>query len=597
MAKKALVIVESPAKAKKIGGFLGPDYAVRASFGHVRDLPGKAADVPAKFKKESWSSLGVNVEEAFDPLYIVPPDKKKVITELKGLLKDADELVVATDEDREGEAIGWHLLELLKPKVPVKRMVFSEITKKAITEAMQNTRQLDTHLVEAQETRRVLDRLYGYTVSPLLWKKINRGLSAGRVQSVATRVLVQRELERLAFNAAEYWDIDARVSTGAESDAFTARLFEVQRDGQWRPVASGKDFVDETGELKAGSAAVHLSEADAVAMANAGAEAEWSVETVEEKPGRRRSYPPFITSSMQQVGSGAQQAAAGAQQVGSGAQQAAAGAQQVGSGAQHAAIGAQHVGSGAQHMAAGAAQVGAQQSSLLPQPPPNSPADANCEPANRQRAAVRVVHFIGVNSSEILREGSRVSRRYPASPIARATRSCLDGVRTCGPGSRRGSRSRPLAGRSLGRSQRQESDSRAAGRRAAGPEGHFVRGGPAPSAFRPDLPVDAGRPRGRSACTGWALSGWAACGPRRDRDGPHAVTRACPASPPAIPDHSPASGSPRGDPDSGILRDRRKMLAISLPTRWPRGGRPRNRPPFSGDPSRRRGGGPRQWPP
>ena len=294
---------------------------------------------------------------------------------------------------------------------------------------------------------------------------------------------------------------------------------------------------------------------------------------------------------------GAQLLTTGAQQVGSGAQQAAAGAQQVGSGAQHAAIGAQHVGSGAQHMAAGAAQVGAQQSSLLPQPPPNSPADANCEPANRQRAAVRVVHFIGVNSSEILREGSRVSRRYPASPIARATRSCLDGVRTCGPGSRRGSRSRPLAGRSLGRSQRQESDSRAAGRRAAGPEGHFVRGGPAPSAFRPDLPVDAGRPRGRSACTGWALSGWAACGPRRDRDGPHAVTRACPASPPAIPDHSPASGSPRGDPDSGILRDRRKMLAILLPTRWPRGGRPRNRPPFSGDPSRRRGGGPRQWPP
>ena len=298
---KTLVIVESPAKAKKIGGFLGPDYAVRASFGHVRDLPAKAADVPAKFKKESWSSLGVNVEEAFDPLYVVPPDKKKVITELKGLLKDADQLYIATDEDREGEAIGWHILELLKPKVPVKRMVFSEITKKAIQEALTNTRELDTHLVEAQETRRVLDRLYGYTVSPLLWKKINRGLSAGRVQSVATRILVQRELERLAFQTAEYWDIDARLTTGGEDDVFTARLFEVNRGGGWKPVAGGKDFEDETGQLKSGRDVVVLSEADAVGMANAGADAAWTVQSVEKRPGRRKSPPPFITSSMQQA--------------------------------------------------------------------------------------------------------------------------------------------------------------------------------------------------------------------------------------------------------------------------------------------------------
>lgn len=304
--KKALVIVESPAKAKKIGGFLGSDYAVRASMGHIRDLPGKAADIPKKFKEEPWSTLGVNTDEGFEPLYIIPPDKKKVIKELKDLLANSDELILATDEDREGEAIGWHLLEVLQPKVPVKRMVFSEITNKAINEALEQTRELDTDLVEAQETRRVLDRLYGYTVSPLLWKKINRGLSAGRVQSVATRVLVQREYERLAFNAAEYWDIDAKVAAPGQAadEAFTVRLFEVKHEGAWKSVATGKDFEDKTGALKANSKGFHVHQDLALSIANETATdaVQWSVASVEKKPGRRKSQPPFITSSLQQAG-------------------------------------------------------------------------------------------------------------------------------------------------------------------------------------------------------------------------------------------------------------------------------------------------------
>ena len=190
--KKALVIVESPAKAKKIAGFLGDDYIVKASMGHIRDLPSSAKEIPAELKKESWSTLGVNVENDFDPLYVISPDRKKLIAELKDSLKKVRELVLATDEDREGESIGWHLVQVLKPSVPVSRMVFSEITKPAILEAIKNTRQLDENLVQAQETRRVVDRLYGYTLSPLLWKKIARGLSAGRVQSVAVRLLVMR---------------------------------------------------------------------------------------------------------------------------------------------------------------------------------------------------------------------------------------------------------------------------------------------------------------------------------------------------------------------------------------------------------------------
>ncbi len=211
MAGHTLVIVESPAKAKKIQGFLGSGYKVLASFGHVRDLPGKAAEVPKAVKGEPWATLGVNTDKDFEPLYIVSADKKKRVTELKDAMKGAKELLIATDEDREGESIGWHLIELLKPKVPVKRMVFSEITKDAIQKAVGQTRKLDTDLVEAQETRRILDRLYGYTLSPLLWKKISSGLSAGRVQSVAVRMLTERELERLAFRSSEYWDLPARL--------------------------------------------------------------------------------------------------------------------------------------------------------------------------------------------------------------------------------------------------------------------------------------------------------------------------------------------------------------------------------------------------
>jgi DNA topoisomerase I len=207
--KKALVIVESPAKAKKIAGFLGDDYIVKASMGHIRDLPSSAKEIPAELKKESWSTLGVNVENDFDPLYVISPDRKKLIAELKDSLKKVRELVLATDEDREGESIGWHLVQVLKPSVPVSRMVFSEITKPAILEAIKNTRQLDENLVQAQETRRVVDRLYGYTLSPLLWKKIARGLSAGRVQSVAVRLLVMREIERMKFRSGTFWDLKA----------------------------------------------------------------------------------------------------------------------------------------------------------------------------------------------------------------------------------------------------------------------------------------------------------------------------------------------------------------------------------------------------
>ena len=204
-----LVIVESPTKARKIAPYLGRNYTVEASVGHIRDLPRGAADVPAAYKDKPWSRLGVDVDHDFEPLYVVSPDKKAKVTELKSLLKDADELYLATDPDREGEAIAWHLLQTLKPRVPVRRMVFHEITEPAIRAAAENTRDLDDDLVDAQETRRILDRLYGYEVSPVLWKKVMPRLSAGRVQSVATRIVVQRERERMAFRSAEYWDISA----------------------------------------------------------------------------------------------------------------------------------------------------------------------------------------------------------------------------------------------------------------------------------------------------------------------------------------------------------------------------------------------------
>lgn len=292
--KKALVIVESPAKARKIAGFLGNDYDVRASMGHVRDLPEKAADIPAAMKKEAWTRLGVDVENDFAPLYVVSPAKKKVVKELKELLKNAEELIIATDEDREGESIGWHLVDILKPKVPVKRMTFAEITKKAIVAALQDTRDIDMNLVEAQETRRLLDRLYGYTLSPLLWTKVRRGLSAGRVQSVSVRVLVQRELERRAFRSGSYWDIKASLNVGSE--IFGAQLWSV--DGQ--RIATGKDFDENTGQLKAGSKVLLLEEKAARDLEKRLLTDNWSVSKVEHRNQTRKPPAPFTTSTMQQ---------------------------------------------------------------------------------------------------------------------------------------------------------------------------------------------------------------------------------------------------------------------------------------------------------
>ena len=297
MAGHTLVIVESPAKAKKIQGFLGSGYKVLASFGHVRDLPGKAAEVPKAVKGEPWATLGVNTEKDFEPLYIVSADKKKRVTELKDAMKGAKELLIATDEDREGESIGWHLIELLKPKVPVKRMVFSEITKDAIRKAVGKTRALDTDLVEAQETRRILDRLYGYTLSPLLWKKISSGLSAGRVQSVAVRMLTEREMERLAFRSSEYWDIAARLAKGGDEISIDSTLTEAAG----KSVATGRDFDETTGRLKPTADVTHLDEAEATRIADVlKKNAKWSVKSVEERQSSRKPYPPFTTSTLQQ---------------------------------------------------------------------------------------------------------------------------------------------------------------------------------------------------------------------------------------------------------------------------------------------------------
>lgn len=292
---KALVIVESPAKAKKIGGYLGKDYKVLASMGHVRDLPARAAEVPEEVKKEPWSNLGINVASRFEPLYIIPDGKKKLVRELKAALKDCEELLIATDEDREGESIGWHLVELLKPKIPVKRMVFGEITKAAILSAVQNTRQIDQNLVQAQETRRVVDRLYGYTLSPLLWKKVARGLSAGRVQSVAVRMLVTREYERQAFRKASYWDLKANLNT-PRAESFVAELAAVGG----RRIASGKDFDEATGKLKPDTDVVLMSEGDADQLRGRITSGDWLVESVESRPQTRRPYPPFTTSTLQQ---------------------------------------------------------------------------------------------------------------------------------------------------------------------------------------------------------------------------------------------------------------------------------------------------------
>ena len=293
---RRLVIVESPTKARKIAPYLGRNYTVEASVGHIRDLPRNAADVPAKYKGESWARLGVDVDRDFEPLYVVSPDKKAKVTELKSLLKDADELYLATDPDREGEAIAWHLLETLKPKVPVRRMVFHEITEPAIRAAAADTRELDNNLVDAQETRRILDRLYGYEVSPVLWKKVMPRLSAGRVQSVATRVIVQRERERMAFRSAEYWDILAKLDAGAEATprTFGARLVNI--DGQ--RVAAGRDFGPD-GQLKSANVVV-VDEQHARRLAEALGGADLAVSSVESKPYTRKPYAPFMTSTLQQ---------------------------------------------------------------------------------------------------------------------------------------------------------------------------------------------------------------------------------------------------------------------------------------------------------
>jgi DNA topoisomerase-1 len=307
---RRLVIVESPAKAKTIKGYLGPGYTVEASVGHIRDLPSGAAEVPEEYKGQPWARLGVNVDADFQPLYVVNADKKAQVRKLKSLLKESDELFLATDEDREGEAIAWHLQEVLKPKVPVRRMVFHEITKDAIREAVNNPRTLNQRLVDAQETRRILDRLYGYEVSPVLWKKVMPKLSAGRVQSVATRLVVERERERIAFNPAGYWDLigtfgkaaaTAAVAAG-EAERFTARLTTV--DG--RRVATGRDFGPD-GRMKATRAGatpvLQLDEPGARALAAALGGVEFAVRGVESKPYRRSPYAPFRTTTLQQEAS------------------------------------------------------------------------------------------------------------------------------------------------------------------------------------------------------------------------------------------------------------------------------------------------------
>lgn len=300
MAHK-LVIVESPAKARTIGGYLGDGFVVESSIGHIRDLPNNAADTPAKIKDKPWGRLAIDVENGFEPYYVVPRDKKSHISKLKGLLKDADELYLATDEDREGEAIAWHLLDELKPKgIPVKRMVFHEITKAAIQEAAANPRELDMDLVEAQETRRILDRLYGYEVSPVLWRKVMSGLSAGRVQSVATRLVVDREKERMAFKVASYWDLEGTFDAGSKHDQrmFPAKLHTI--DGT--RVASGSNF-GQDGLLKAKADVVHLDQRRAEALVSALSDTSYDVRSVESKPYRRSPYAPFRTTTLQQEAS------------------------------------------------------------------------------------------------------------------------------------------------------------------------------------------------------------------------------------------------------------------------------------------------------
>ncbi|MUG95273.1 type I DNA topoisomerase [Scytonema sp. UIC 10036] len=293
-----LVIVESPTKARTIRNYLPADYRVEASMGHVRDLPQSASDIPANVKGEAWAQLGVNVDADFEPLYIIPKDKKKVVTQLKDALKEVDELILATDEDREGESISWHLYQLLKPKVPTKRMVFHEITQDAIKKALKNCRNIDEQLVRAQETRRILDRLVGYTLSPLLWKKIAWGLSAGRVQSVAVRLLVKKERQRRAFRQGSYWDLKATLTppSSTKGAAFASQLITLQGVR----VANGSDFDAATGTIGRDRNVVLLNQEQAEALREQLLGKTWKVTEVEERPVTRKPSPPFTTSTLQQ---------------------------------------------------------------------------------------------------------------------------------------------------------------------------------------------------------------------------------------------------------------------------------------------------------
>ncbi len=294
-----LIIVESPAKARTISKFLGQEYQVSSSYGHIRDLPGSASEIPTKFKKESWARLGVNPENEYEPIYVVSKDSKKQVAELKKLVKDADEILLATDEDREGEAISWHLLEVLKPKIPVRRISFHEITKTAIQEALDNPRDVDMQLVRAQEGRRILDRLFGYSLSPVLWKKVRTKLSAGRVQSVAVRLVVEKEEERQAFHVAKYFDVEADLKS--EGLAFNARLASINEV----KLAGSKDFDPDTGALKKADTRVHLQEELASQIASeAQGTLPWQVAAVTRKETTQRPSPPFTTSTLQQAASG-----------------------------------------------------------------------------------------------------------------------------------------------------------------------------------------------------------------------------------------------------------------------------------------------------
>ena len=292
MADKTLVIVESPTKAKTIKKFLGAKYKVMASNGHIRDLPNSASEIPAKVKKEAWSKIGVNVDDNFTPLYIIPKSKKAHVKDLKAALKESKELLLATDEDREGESISWHLIEALKPKVPIKRLVFHEITKDAIKKAIENTREVDVSLVKAQETRRIVDRLYGYEVSPLLWRKMAPRLSAGRVQSVAVRLLVEKERERIKFNKADYWSLTSKFFKDSE---FLADLTHLDK----KRIATGKDFDPDTGKLKDSGKVIALNKKQAEELASKLKKETPVVNKIEQKPFSSKPPAPFVTSSLQ----------------------------------------------------------------------------------------------------------------------------------------------------------------------------------------------------------------------------------------------------------------------------------------------------------